>query len=450
MDIVFIVLMAYLLLTFGIAWYFSRRESIEAYFLNSKSTGLWMMAFSTVATVVGAGATVAVVSEVYNTGISYGLFLPVSFVAGMIILGILSYKIREFGGRFKAYTIVDFFDKRFDKKNKVIVTILQLLLLIIWIGLQAVAFASLASVLIGIDYEIALVIAAFVTLIYTSMGGLKIDIITDFFQFWIFTILFIIMSLVGYNSIGGFASLFSRLPPGHLDPFAFGGVGFFVFGILMSGFLYLGNTSHWQRIYSAKSPAIVRKAFFLTIPIIIVIGFMIIFFGLLAAASITGITKEQALFVLMKNMLPAWMVGIGFAAILAVIMSSVDSIIIGGSTIIHKNLLLKRFNNIRYARLTTFAFGLLGFVVAFIFPDIVALSLFVSYLALIFVPPIFAGLYSKKTSSDACFYALLIPSIILAFAYPFLGANTFMVTTPIGIIIIIFYDIIFKRKKKIV
>ena len=94
MNTTLIILFIYLALMFGVAWYFSRKESLNAYFLNSKKTSLWFMTFSTVATIVGAGGVVAIVSEVYNSGISYGLALPISFVAGMIILGLMAKKIK--------------------------------------------------------------------------------------------------------------------------------------------------------------------------------------------------------------------------------------------------------------------------------------------------------------------------------------------------------------------
>jgi len=443
MDLIFIVLLVYLVVLFLVAWFLSKRESVEEYLLNRKKTGLWMMTLSTVATIVGAGATVAVVSEVYNSGISYGLLLPCSFIVGMIILGILSKKIKQYGDKFNTYSIVDFFNKRFDKKNKILVIILQLALLLVWIGIQAVAFASLATVLIGIDYSIALILSAVVTILYTAVGGLMIDIVTDFIQFWIFALLFIIMTIIGLNHVGGYSVLINSLPQGHLDPFAFGGVGFFIFGVLMSGFLFLGNTAHWQRILSAKNSDIARKSFFIAIPITIVLSLMVILFGFMAAVLVPGGVKETALYILMKTILPTWLVGIGFAAVMAIIMSSVDSLIIGGSTIISKNIFpQKKLINIR---IITLLFGSLGFILAFLVPDIIVLSLFVSYLALIFAPPIFAGLYSKRVSANASFYSLLIPSILLVILYPIIDKNTFMITTPIGIIIILFYDKIFKK-----
>src|SRR3989339_350515 len=317
MDTTAIVLIIYLVVMFFVAWYFSRKESIEAYFVNQRKTNLWLMTFSTVATVVGAGATVAIVSEVYNTGISYGLALPISFIAGMFILGLLAKKIKEIGDQYGAHTIVDFFEKRFGRKNKILTGWLQLFLLVIWIGIQAIAIASLASVLIGVDYVIALFFSAAITILYTAMGGLKVDIITDFIQFWVITLVFIAMAIVGYQSIGSFGDLLAQLPKGHLDPLAFGGLSWFIGVIILSGFLYLGNTTHWQRIFSAENQQTARNSFFWSIPFVILLGFIVLFLGLLSSVLLSGIKQETAIFLLMDKILPPYLVGIGFASILA-------------------------------------------------------------------------------------------------------------------------------------
>jgi len=408
------------------------------------------MTFSTVATVVGAGATVAIVAEVYNTGISYGLALPISLMAGMFVLGLLAKKIKEIGDQYDAHTIVDFFEKRFGRKNKILTGWLQLFLLIIWIGIQAIAIASLASVLTGVDYIIALFFSAAITILYTAIGGLKVDIITDFIQFWVIVFVFFAMTIVGYQNIGSLGNLLAQLPSGHLDPLAFGGLSWFLGAILISGFLYLGNTTHWQRIFSAENQSIAKKSFYIAIPITAFLGVVVLFLGLVAAVELPmGIQKETAIFALMKGILPPWLVGFGFASILAVIMSSIDSLLVGGSAIIYKALFSQKNvdgkKEMLYARLLTAAFGVVGFASAFLIPNIITLSLLVTYLGLIFVPPIFAGIYSTKTSENACFYSILIPSITLFILFPILKEQVFVVTTLLGILIITLYDKVFKK-----
>jgi SSS family solute:Na+ symporter len=437
----------------AVAWYFSRKESLEMYFLNKKKTSLWLMTFSTVATLVGAGATVAIVSEVYNSGISYGLALPISFILGMIIFAAISPKIKKMGDKYDAYSIVDFFHKRFDAKNQYLVGILQIFLLFVWMAVQAVAVASLAQVLTGINFQLAIILTIGITVLYTTMGGLRVDIITDFIQFWIILVVFVIMAVLGYIEIGGFGNLLSQLPEGHLNPFAFGGISWFMGAVLLSGFIFMSNTAYWQRILSAKSTQVARKSFYLSIPFVILLSLIVVFFGLLASVLLSGINQDIAFYSLMNKILPPWLVGMGFASILAVIMSSIDSFVVGGSTIIYKAIFGRHVHHaedkkeVFYARLITALFGICGGVIAFVIPNIITLSLFVTYLALIFVPAIFAGLYSERISANASFYSILISFLLLISLFPIVGKNTFIISTLSAILIILFYDKLFKKKK---
>lgn len=437
MNSTIIVLIAYLVLTFGIAWFFSRKESLEGYFLNKKKTGLWFLTISNIATLIGAGATVAIVAEVYNSGISYGIVLVTSAVSGMIIFWFLAGKIKEVSKKYDIYTIVDYFGVRYDKKNYILVGVSQILFLIFWIGIQAVAMASLASVLLDINYNLALAAVSVVAILYTAIGGLKIDIITDFIQFWIIFITFVMMSIFGYISVGGFSNLLTQLPAGHLNLFAFGGISWTIGAIVLGGFLFLPGSHHWQRIISARDAITARKSFIYSIPLLIIATFLVIFLGLVASVILGNIPKETAIFSLMEVLLPAGFIGVGFAAILAVIMSSVDSLLIGGSTIIHRALFKNK--GINFARLITAIFGMISFSIAFLIPDIITLSLLQGYFALIFVPAILAGFYSKKTAS-ASFYSILIPSIVLFVLFSIIGKNTFILTTFLSISIILFYD----------
>ena len=113
MQTTLITILVYFVLMLLVAWYFSRKESLDTYFLNKRKTSLWLMVFSTVATLVGATATISVVSEVYNSGISFGLALILAFVVGMIVLGLVAKKIKSVGDKYKAYSIADVFYKKY-------------------------------------------------------------------------------------------------------------------------------------------------------------------------------------------------------------------------------------------------------------------------------------------------------------------------------------------------
>jgi len=443
MNTIIITLLIYVVAIFLVAWYFSRNESLSAYLINKRSTGLWTLTFANVATIMGGGAVIPIIAEVYRTGIGFGIALPVSFITGMIILAIVAKQIKIIGDKYNAHTIADFFGVRFGKKNQKLSSLIQVFMLVIWTSVQAIAIASLASVLIGVNYTLALVIGAVVTIAYTAIGGLKIDIITDFIQFWFITIVFLIMAAIGWSHTGGLSNILSQLPEGHLDPFAFAGVGWFVGIIVLSGFIYLGSTVHWQRIFSAKNENVARKSFWWSLPFMAGLSLIVLFLGLVSVVTLSDIQAETAVFELMTTMLPPVVAGLGFAAVLAVIMSSIDSFLVGGSTILYRAFNKNNDDDkkeLRQVRLVTAVFGTLSFLIAFLVPNIITIGLYATYLAMIFVPPALAGLYSQKVSGNAIFYALLVSTIALVILFPIIGENTFLITTILSVLITFLYD----------
>lgn len=445
MNAVLAAMAAYLALMFGIAAYVARNESIEAYLLNQKQTGIWLMTLSNFATIVGAGATVAIIIETYRTGVSFGIANPLALGLSTILFAIVAHKIKQIGDRHRVRTIVEFFRKRYDRKNAALMAALQIILITVWIGVQAIAIASVASAVLDTSYTAGVAAAAAITIAYTALGGLKVDLITDFIQFWIMVAVFSAMAVIAYMRTGGIGELAQHLPPGHLDLFAFGGVSWFIGILLFGGFITLANTAHWQRIFSTSSPAVARRSFVWTIPIMLVFTMIILFLGLAAAVLLPGSDPDQIPFTLMHSLLPPALAGLGFAAILAVTMSSIDSLLIGGSTIIFRELGLA--NRISAARLATAAFGIFGFAIAFLLPDIVQLSIITAYLAALLVPAIIAGLYTK-ISAEASFWSMLLPSMLLAAVYPVLGKHAFIPPVLLSIAIIVLYDPVRRRLSK--
>ncbi|MFA7298858.1 MAG: hypothetical protein WC010_04410 [Candidatus Absconditabacterales bacterium] len=259
------------------------------------------------------------------------------------------------------------------------------------------------------------------------------------------------MTIVGYQYVGGLHHLIEILPAGHLNPFGFGGVGFLIGTIVFGGLIYIPNTSHRQRMLSAKTQNIAKKSFFRSIPFLAVLMIMVIFLGLVSSAVLTGIDPNTAVFALMNKILVnKRLIGLGFACILAVIMSSLDSFLVAGSTIIYKcftaTKTITEKKGLLYARALTAGFGIICMVIALLVPDIVTLTLLCSYLALVFVPAVIAGFCSKRISANASFYSILVSTIVLLGCYFVIGKNTFIISTSIAIIIIVFYDKIFKPK----
>lgn len=455
-QIPIIIIVLYITLIFIVAYIYSKKETIQEYIINGKNTNLWLMTGGNIASFIGASAIISVVSEVYNTGIGFGIIAFGSCTTGTLLLALLAPKIKEIGDKYKICTIPDFFGKVYDKKNKILVQILQIILIVVWIAIQAVAFAQIASIFLNIEFQLAIFASGILTIVYVTMGGLKIDLITDFVQMWIIGLLIIILAGSTYLNIGGISNLLANLPQSHFTPSTYGAPATVIIISILSGLLYVTGTYNWQRIISAKNKKVAQRSFFIALPVVLIVSLVAVFIGLSASTYITDVgSTDTVLFLLMKDLLNPVLLGIGIAAIIAVIMSSLDTPLIAGSTIIYESYLksnsYSKSAKISDARFITAILGCFGFLTGFMIPSIVKLSIFQVYFSLIFIFPIFTGLYSKKISSDASFYSILLGFITLICLYPFIGMNTIVIHLPVTLIVLLSYDFVaklFGKKKK--
>lgn len=100
-----------------------------------------------------------------------------------------------------AITVPDFFSNRYHDKNKVLMGISALIILIFFVPYTASGFSAcgkLFSTIFGWDYHLAMIISAVVIIIYTCFGGFLAASFTDLIQSIVMTVVIaiVIVSLV--------------------------------------------------------------------------------------------------------------------------------------------------------------------------------------------------------------------------------------------------------------
>lgn len=447
-----IVIVAYLIITLVIGLLASKREHLDGYMINNRKTKLFLLTTSNIATQIGAGAIVGVAASAYTTGISYGFIIMISIALSFILFAYIAPKIKQFGDKHKAYTIGDFFEHRFDKANRFVFAIGYVLLAFLWAAVQFVAIAQLIKVLTGISFEVAMIGAALITIIYTSVAGIISDLLTDFFQFWVMVLTFVILVPLAWGKAGGMSAL-TTLPASHFDLLGFGGLVFFLGGIFLSGLVVLPEVHFWQRIYSADSKETARKSFIWGLPALLFVVAAILC-GLLAVKLAPGVEADTALFTLMNTVLPSGLLGLGYAGIIAVVMSSIDSILLGGSATILKDLYMPLFHQKRHehellnmARYITAIFGIVSAVVAFYFQNIVGLTILSAFTAGSFAFAILGGLFWKRTTAKASIASMVCSLIALYISYPFMKEQAFVPSFLTAIIVLVVVSLLTKHSK---
>lgn len=148
-------------------------------------------------------------------GLAIGTYLNWLFVAK---------RLRIYSNRIGAFTLPDFFTKRFGDNKKILTTVAALLIIVFFVPYTASGFAAcgkLFASLFGMDYHLAMILSAIVIIVYCTLGGFFAASTTDFVQSIIMTIALLVVVGFGEGISGGFGAVFANVKDlnGYLDLF---------------------------------------------------------------------------------------------------------------------------------------------------------------------------------------------------------------------------------------
>ncbi len=156
------------------------------FFLSGRNMPWWLLGVSMVATTFSADTPNLVTDIVRKQGVSGNWTWWVFLLTGMLTVFVYSRLWR----RSEVLTDLEFYELRYSGKAAAFLRGFRAIYLGVFFNVMIMASVSLAaiklgSVLLGLSAVETLLIASIVTVIYSSLGGLKGVLITDFFQFFI-------------------------------------------------------------------------------------------------------------------------------------------------------------------------------------------------------------------------------------------------------------------------
>jgi Na+/proline symporter len=180
MDLVMIGVIAYVLVQFAIGVWVSRRINTNADFIIAgRSLGVGLVAFSVYATFFGAEAIVGTAGSVYEDGLKGGQADPFGYAVAIFVVALIFAAPLWRQG---IITFADFFRQRYSPLVEKLVVLVLLPGSIFWAAAQVRAFGQVVSSTTDISVTAAIVIAAFVVVGYSVLGGLLADAWTDLVQ----------------------------------------------------------------------------------------------------------------------------------------------------------------------------------------------------------------------------------------------------------------------------
>ncbi len=320
----------------------SRRKSkgTDDFFVAGRKGSSLSITGSLLATIVGGSATVGMAGLGFTRGLTGAWWLLVGCI-GLVVLGLFfAEKVRGFG----LYTLPELVEKQYDRRSALAGSVL---IVVAWVGIiaaQIVASGTILSVL-GIGSPVLwMVISTVVFVVYSVLGGQYAVIRTDVFQIGtIFAGIFGGLALL-LSRLGGLAGLKASLSPEQfafpLSP-QFGGMELTSL-LLLVGLTYVVGPDMYSRLFCARSGKTARTSVFWAALLIVPFAFAITLMGMGASALFPQISPEQALPMVVKEVLPTILGGVVLAALLCAIMSSADTTLLTASTILTVDI-LKRF-----------------------------------------------------------------------------------------------------------
>ena len=295
--------------------------------------------------------------------------------------------------------------------------------------------------------------SALTTIVYTAFAGIKSDFYTDAIHFWVMIlVLFGVMLPRVWQNTGGSIAL-TKLPPSYFDPFAYGGVAFFLAALIFGAGVVFVSMEVWQRIYASTSIKTARWALVCSMGIIVVFYILAMYFGLVTKVVEPNLTnRDLALFTLMKRYLSPGFLGLGIAAFLAVFISTVNTMIMVVSATLTKDF-YKGFMNpkatdkqlLRVGRILTLITGVFGLLLAFVVRDLVTLVVSALLMLLVLLPAIMGGFFWKKATSKAAFWSILLGFLVAISLFKSMPQTSFVPGFIVSLVVFIVGSLITKH-----
>ncbi len=438
----------YLLIMIAIGCIFATKiKSTAEYFLGGRGVGAWVTALSAQASDMSGWLLMGLPGAVYMAGLGES-WVAIGLAVGTILNWIfIAPRLRIYTEKVNSVTLSTFFENRFREKSGILRTLSAIVILgffTIYAGSGLVACGKLFNVMFGLKYEIAVLIGMAVVLLYTILGGYLAVCWTDLIQGALMFFAIIIVPVAAYFYIqnnmepGTLSNAFgdnslSLIPAGTSGTVA-------LFAIISSavwGLGYCGQPHILTRFMSIKNAKLLpRSTAIATIWVVISLAAAVVI-GFLAKPIFPGLDKnasEEVFIKLIGFLCNPWIGGVLLAAILAAIMSTIDSQLLVSSSALTEDFYKKFFRRcasvkelVWISRISVLLITILATTLALAPNDTIFGIVKFAWggFGAAFGPVVIMSLYSRKTSSASAIAGMLAGSIVMLVWY-FTGLSVYM------------------------
>ncbi len=316
-----------------VAW--RRTSDLEDYVLGGRRMGAAVTALSAGASDMSGWLLLGLPGAIFVGGLAESWI-----VLGLVLGAYLNWRV--VAPRLRAFTVAaqqsvtlpEFLSRRLAEDShaiRVTTTVLIIGFFAIYTAAGLVAGAKLFTLVLGIDYRTALWCGVAVVMAYTALGGFLAVSWTDFFQALLMLCALVAVPMLAWQHSGDQPIESTRLA------MTTGVSGLGIVSLLAWGLGYFGQPHILARFMAIRSPALIPRARRIGMAWMIVSSTGAVAVGLIGyqwtlATGFVLSDPETIFIALSQTLLSPWTAGIVLAAILAAVMSTVDSQLLVAST----------------------------------------------------------------------------------------------------------------------
>jgi len=188
-------------------------SSVTEFFLSGRNMSWWILGVSMVATTFSADTPNLVTDLVRQNGVSGNWVWWSMLLTGMLTVFVFAKLWR----RSEVLTDIEFYELRYSGKPAAFLRgfralYLGLIFNVLVMGAVSLAAIKFGEIVLGWDGWVTLLLAGTITIAYSTVGGLKAVIVTDFVQFILAMIgsIWATIYILGMEEVGGLSGLLSH------------------------------------------------------------------------------------------------------------------------------------------------------------------------------------------------------------------------------------------------
>ena len=406
----------------GVGIWASRKvQDNTDYVVAGRRLPIHMAAASIMATWFAAETLMGASETAYDYGFQGVVFDPFGAAACLFLSGFLFVRLMR---RAKYLTIVDFFERRYNKLTIILTVIAECLTYFSWTAAQIVAGGAIVQGLFGIEPAIGMIIIIVIVAGYTTMGGMMADTLLDFFQMFLtaggITLVFLFM----LKAVGGWSGMiagagstyvsepFNLLPiagEGYLGYTGATGWMYWIAAWMAIGLGSVATQDLMQRSMAARNQATSVYGSYFAGVLYLFFGIMSPLIGIMVWNLSNGQLADTSYLLVSAAMthMPALLTAIFIAALTSALMSTSDSSLLAGASAVTENLIPlitgKKLDGVKAlwaTRIMVIVNAAIGLAIALWAQTIYELSIVAWTLLLVgLFTPFALGMYWKKANS---------------------------------------------------